>query len=109
MQLREGDALTPVSPSLTLFTQSNATVATPAIVPGALADLYVTLTNVDPSGETATFRFARYPLVSWLWVGGGIIVIGGLLAAWPAGRRPLQRAAEPAVQVALDHAPDGIR
>jgi cytochrome c-type biogenesis protein CcmF len=108
MQLRGGDEPRRVSPSLTLVTATNSTVATPAIVPSALADLYVTLTNVDPSGEAATFRFARYPFVSWLWVGGGILVTGGLLAAWPARRRPRQPAGDRTVQVALDHAPDGI-
>jgi cytochrome c-type biogenesis protein CcmF len=107
MQLREGDRLTLVSPSLTLFTASNATVATPAIVPGALADLYVTLTEVDPAADAATFRFARYPFVSWLWVGGGILVAGGLLAAWPAPRRHGQPAPE-RTTVALDHAADRI-
>jgi cytochrome c-type biogenesis protein CcmF len=108
MQLGEGDAGTPISPSLTLFTASNATVATPAIVPGALADLYVTLTDVDSSGAAATFRFARYPFVSWLWVGGGILVTGGLLAAGPARHRPRHPAADRTVPVALDQAPDRI-
>jgi cytochrome c-type biogenesis protein CcmF len=106
MEVRGGDTVTPVSPSLTLFTASNATVATPAIVPGPLADIYVTLTDVDPTGETASFRFARYPFVSWLWVGGGILVAGGLLAAWPARHRPRQPAAEQPTRVALNHAPD---
>jgi cytochrome c-type biogenesis protein CcmF len=105
----EGSSVAPISPSLTLFSASNSTVATPAIVPGALADLYVTMTNVDPTGTSATFRFARYPFVSWLWVGGGILVIGGLLAAWPARSR---RRPEPApgvtVPVALDRAPDRV-
>ncbi len=38
----------------------------------------------------ATFRVNVNPLVSWIWVGGGIAVIGGLVAIWPtaaAGRR----------------------
>jgi cytochrome c-type biogenesis protein CcmF len=108
MHLGAGDAVTPISPSLTLFTASNATVATPAIVPGPFADLYVTLTDVDPTGESATFRFARYPFVSWLWVGGGILVTGGLLAAWPARRRRREPAAEPEAHVGLDRAPDRI-
>jgi cytochrome c-type biogenesis protein CcmF len=108
MHVAGGGGQTPVSPSLTLFTASNATVATPAIVPGALADLYVTLTNVDPTEEAATFRFARYPFVSWLWVGGGILVVGGLLAAWPSRHRSRQSAAERTAPVILDQAPDRI-
>ncbi len=32
----------------------------------------------------AQFRVNVNPLVSWIWVGGGIAVIGGLIAIWPA-------------------------
>jgi cytochrome c-type biogenesis protein CcmF len=32
----------------------------------------------------ATFRVNVNPLVTWIWVGGGIAVIGGLVAIWPA-------------------------
>ena len=32
----------------------------------------------------ANFRVNVNPLVSWLWVGGAIAVLGGLVAIWPA-------------------------
>ncbi len=32
----------------------------------------------------ATFRVNVNPLVTWIWVGGAIAVIGGLVAIWPA-------------------------
>jgi cytochrome c-type biogenesis protein CcmF len=32
----------------------------------------------------ATFRVNVNPLVSWIWVGGAIAAIGGLVAIWPA-------------------------
>ena len=102
IRLDDDGRATPLAPTLTLFTTSSAAIATPAIVPGALADLYVTLTNVDPAAGTATVRMARYPFVSWLWVGGGIIVAGGLLAAWPAGRRRDRSNADPSPTVASD-------
>ena len=102
IRLDDGGTTTPLVPTLTLFTTSSAAIATPAIVPGPLADLYVTLTNVDPAAGTATVRMARYPFVSWLWVGGGIIVAGGLLAAWPAGRRRDRSNADPSPTVASD-------
>jgi cytochrome c-type biogenesis protein CcmF len=86
-RLQDGQAMTAIGPALTLFPTSNAAIATPAVMPGAVADLYVTLTNVDPAAETVTLRLARYPFVSWLWVGGGILAAGGLIAAWPAKRR----------------------
>lgn len=102
IRLDDGGIATPLAPTLTLFTTSSAAIATPAIVPGPLADLYVTLTNVDPAAGTATVRMARYPFVSWLWVGGGIIVAGGLLAAWPAGRRRDRSNADLSPTVASD-------
>ena len=79
--------MTAIAPALTVFPTSNAAIATPAVMPGAIADIYVTLTNVDPSAETVTLRLARYPFVSWLWVGGAILAAGGVIAGWPAKRR----------------------
>jgi cytochrome c-type biogenesis protein CcmF len=32
----------------------------------------------------ATFRFVVSPLVEWIWLGGLIVLAGGLLAIWPA-------------------------
>ena len=32
----------------------------------------------------ADFRVNVNPLVSWIWVGGAIAVVGGLVAIWPA-------------------------
>ena len=45
-------------------------------------------------GDQATFRFFLNPGVMWLWVGGAIVALGGLLAAWPGRRR---RTPQPAV------------
>jgi cytochrome c-type biogenesis protein CcmF len=32
----------------------------------------------------ATFRFIVSPLVEWIWVGGLVVLLGGLIAIWPA-------------------------
>ncbi len=32
----------------------------------------------------AAFRFIVSPLVAWIWVGGGIALLGALVAAWPS-------------------------
>jgi cytochrome c-type biogenesis protein CcmF len=34
----------------------------------------------------ATFRLEISPLVSWIWIGGLIVLFGGLLAGWPSPR-----------------------
>ncbi|MBN1220317.1 MAG: heme lyase CcmF/NrfE family subunit [Anaerolineae bacterium] len=46
-------------------------------------DLYVILAGWEGSGETATFKAYINPLVNWLWIGGLVLMLGTLVAAWP--------------------------
>ena len=46
-------------------------------------DLYVTLTNFDQNG-TATFRAFLNPMVSWIWAGGLILLLGAVVTMWPS-------------------------
>ncbi len=39
----------------------------------------------------ATFRTIVSPMVSWIWIGGGIVLLGALLAGWPAPEARLRR------------------
>jgi len=55
---------------------------------GLVEDLYVSVVGFEGTGRTATFRLYVNPGVSWLWVGGALVVAGGLLAAWPSRRPP---------------------
>lgn len=48
-----------------------------------LEDLYVILVGWDENGVTA-FKILVLPLVIWIWIGGVVFLIGGLLAFWPA-------------------------
>ena len=47
-----------------------------------LEDLYVILIGWDEDG-TATFKVLVSPLVSWIWIGGSVFLLGGLIAFWP--------------------------
>ena len=47
------------------------------------ADLYVVMNDVDPKERTATVLVLREPAVFWIWTGMVVIVLGGVLAAWP--------------------------
>lgn len=51
-------------------------------------DLYVALDWPEQDGR-ATFRINLYPLVIWLWIGAGLLLLGTLIALWPtaAGQR----------------------
>jgi cytochrome c-type biogenesis protein CcmF len=48
-------------------------------------DLYLIFASVNESGS-ATFKAHVNPLVKWLWLGGVVIGLGGILAMWPDKR-----------------------
>ena len=76
-----------------LDTQHNA-LFTPitevAIRSTAKLDTYVVLAGVR-GNDIAELRVTFNPLVVWVWIGGFIMMIGGLIVMWPqAERRPVQ-------------------
>ena len=52
---------------------------------GLREDLYVVLGGLVNGTEQAVYRFTINPLVWWVWFGGFVIVIGGLIVLWPGG------------------------
>lgn len=48
-------------------------------------DIWVNMTNPDVDGQ-AVFKMNLNPLVSWMWIGSYILVLGGLLAFWPESK-----------------------
>ncbi|MCC6454554.1 MAG: heme lyase CcmF/NrfE family subunit [Caldilineaceae bacterium] len=58
-------------------------------------DVYVLLNGWEENGSSATFTIYINPLTIWMWIGGVVMVIGTLIAAWPhPARRSVQSAAE---------------
>jgi len=56
-------------------------------------DLYIILAGFD-SGGRASFRVLVNPMVSWIWAGGVVILIGATFTMWPSA---LERRQEQAV------------
>jgi cytochrome c-type biogenesis protein CcmF len=52
---------------------------------GLREDLYVVLAGLVNGTEQAVYRFTINPLVWWVWFGGFVLVIGGLIVLWPGG------------------------
>ena len=46
-------------------------------------DVYVLLNGWENSGGNATFTIYINPLTMWIWLGGIVLAIGVLIAAWP--------------------------
>ena len=49
-------------------------------------DVYVVLAGVGEN-ETAEIRITFNPLVRWVWLGGGLMALGGLIVMWPHAER----------------------
>jgi cytochrome c-type biogenesis protein CcmF len=86
---RDGRAVGSVQPSLNLYPGASEPIGTPSVRYGTFADLYASVIGFEGDGERATFRFFDEHGVLWLWVGGAVIALGGLVAAWPSRRRGL--------------------
>ena len=51
--------------------------------------------------EQAVFRFTINPLVWWVWYGGMVLVLGGLIVMWPGGGVPAARRTQAGYAVKL--------
>jgi cytochrome c-type biogenesis protein CcmF len=60
----------------------------PSIISGLREDLYSVLGGVVNGTEQAVFRFTINPLVWWVWYGGLVVALGGLIVMWPGGGAP---------------------
>ncbi len=77
---------------------------------GLREDIYVVFAGAVNGTEEAVYRFNLNPLVWWVWAGGFILVIGGLVTMWPGGGAPVgrSRVTEPgygAELTSVSHAP----
>ena len=76
-----------MEPRMNFYPMSQDPVPTPAVRSGFFGDLYVNLMAFRPDGGTATLKAIYEPLVPWIWFGGGVVVFGAILCAWPMTRR----------------------
>jgi cytochrome c-type biogenesis protein CcmF len=68
-----------------------------------LEDLYVVLGGWEGDGPTARISVAVFvnPLVSWIWTGGVLLLLGTLVTLWPASPVVARRVTSPVASGAL--------
>jgi cytochrome c-type biogenesis protein CcmF len=73
---------------------------------GLREDIYVVFAGAVNGTEEAVYRFNLNTLVWWVWAGGFILVVGGLVTMWPGGGAPAgrSRVTEPGYGVAMGEA-----
>ena len=96
---RDGRTLTTLRPRLNLFGQNSQLVPTPSVLYRPQHDLYLSITSsVDPDVDFVVVRAVQSPLITWIWVGGLIVVFGTAFALSPGGSPMRQRAERGAVR-----------
>jgi cytochrome c-type biogenesis protein CcmF len=104
--LEGGRQVSALRPGQRIYPTSQQPFATVDIRHRPGSDLYVILGGFDRGATWATIKAQIHPMISWIWLGGLIVVLGGAVALLPAGRR--LSAAVPA-SAAIAGASDGPR
>lgn len=83
-----------LEPRLNNYAGTGMVIGTPAVKSMLREDLYLSLIRIDEA--RAAVQVITQPMVLWLWVGGGIMVLGTVVSMWPTRKRRKAQAAEAA-------------
>jgi cytochrome c-type biogenesis protein CcmF len=76
---RGGKVLGKLSPGFRYYAGRESTTSEAAVRSTLAEDLYIILNDYDEQ-ETASFSVLVNPLVDWMWIGGIVLLLGGLWA-----------------------------
>ncbi len=98
--LKDGRPIDVLEPTRNLYDKRPEQPTTEVAVRfGLREDLYVVLAGWEQGGKLASFKAYINPLMSWLWIGGLVLVVGSLIAWWPQPRRAAKRVRVPRAAV----------
>lgn len=97
---RDGSSLGVLEPRLNHYKKMGTPIGTPVVKSRLTEDLYLSLINVDQDAKTASLDVMVHPLVIWLWLGGGLMLIGTVVAVWPSRSRTTAKPAAAPVAAA---------
>jgi cytochrome c-type biogenesis protein CcmF len=90
----DGDYVTTLRPEKRMYNASGEVMTEAAIDEGLFRDLFVALGEpVNPETQAWAVRVHYKPFVRWIWFGGLLITIGGLITAFDKRYRPVRRRA----------------
>jgi cytochrome c-type biogenesis protein CcmF len=89
IEMYKGDRQINVSrPRINVFPGQAMNVPTPAVIYLPWHDVYLNIVGtLSPDQNYVTLRAIQSPLVTWIWLGGAIIVLGTAYSLSPNGRK----------------------
>jgi cytochrome c-type biogenesis protein CcmF len=85
--LQEGRTVAVLRPEKHFYQSTQQPVSEVAIRSTMREDLYLALIGWEEGGQTVTLQVVVSPLVVWIWIGGAVLLAGGVVALRPTGRR----------------------
>jgi cytochrome c-type biogenesis protein CcmF len=76
-------------PAISDYPFASEAIGTPSVDSSLQRDIYLTFAQT-PATPTSPVSIGVIiePLVSWIWIGGAVMLGGAILSAWPGRRRP---------------------
>ncbi len=81
--LRDGQTLGVLQPEKRFYKRPQQPTTEVAIRKSLREDVYLVLGALDPETGLATFQAFLNPLVSWLWIGGAVMILGTAVVLTP--------------------------
>jgi cytochrome c-type biogenesis protein CcmF len=87
--MKNGRTITTLKPSYDYWFRNKNSFAEVAVRSTPVRDIFVSLiwTDYTSQDKKATFRVLVNPLILWIWVGGGLFLLGGALSFSAYGRK----------------------
>jgi len=75
------------TPAISTYPNSTEGIGTPSVRTGVREDVYLTLVSSPSGGGRITLGVRVNTMIVWLWIGGGVMALGTVLALAPRLRR----------------------
>jgi cytochrome c-type biogenesis protein CcmF len=81
---KNGQAIGSASPAKFIYKKSMQSPTTEvAMLHTTRDDLYLVVGNINPETKLASFQIHVNPLVTWIWFGCVILILGSIVCMWP--------------------------
>ena len=84
---QDGRELATLEPKMNRYRGQDQPIGTPAVLTRFTEDLYLSAMQIDDAGQFVGLRAFVNPMLYWIWVSSGIMLLGCGVALWPKRRR----------------------
>jgi cytochrome c-type biogenesis protein CcmF len=87
----DGERLGTYAPAISTFRNANQGIGTPSVRTGLFEDVYLTLVSSPNDRRRITVGVSIQSMTLWIWLGGGLMAMGTIVALSPRVRRRVLR------------------